>query len=211
MWGSCLRNENNKGINYCRHHQDWNDTALCTWFPWQLAMGRWMFHSHSALQYMTINQTCIKSTRFLLWAVLRTGLFSCACISKEKQQKTMRSFLVGNKLRNYSYTCSIRCRSSSKKLKAGRAAGEWKPCLFLKGTDRGTVCSGWDWHITCLDVPSLSSALLWDVWRGTLINCFGYKVLLLITGQKRYSTFSIKVYWEEAYVHFYLHCKWFIV
>lgn len=97
MLGSCLRNEHNKGINYCRHHQDWNDTALCTPFPWQPARGRWMFHSHSALQYTSINHTCIKSTRFLLWALLRAGLFSCYCIIKEKQHKTMRSFLVKNK------------------------------------------------------------------------------------------------------------------
>ena len=99
--GSCLRSENNKGINYCRHHQDWNDTALCTRFPWQLAMGRWMFHSHSALRYTSINQTYIKSTRFLLWAVCRTSLFSCYCIIMEKQHRTMRSSWVGNKLRNY--------------------------------------------------------------------------------------------------------------
>lgn len=99
--GSCLRDENNKGINYCRHHQGWNDTAMCTPFPWQLAMGRWMFHSHSAPRYTSINQTYIKSTRFLLWAERRAGLFSCYCIIMEKKHKTMRSFWAGNKLRNY--------------------------------------------------------------------------------------------------------------
>lgn len=104
--GSCLRSENNKGINYCRHRQDWKDTALCTSFPWQLATGRWMFHSHSALQCTSINQTCIQSARFLLWAVLRAGLFSCYCIIMEKKPKTMRSLWVGNKLRNCRYTCS---------------------------------------------------------------------------------------------------------
>lgn len=101
MLGSCLRNENNKGINYCRHHQDRNDTALCTRFPWQPAKGRWMFHSRSVLRRVSINQTCIKSTRRLLWAVLGAGLFSCCCIITDKKHKAMRSLFVGHKLRNH--------------------------------------------------------------------------------------------------------------
>lgn len=166
--GSCLRDENNKGINYCRHHQGWNDTAMCTPFPWQLAMGRWMFHSHSAPRYTSINQTYIKSTRFLLWAERRAGLFSCYCIIMEKKHKTMRSFWAGNKLRNYLHTCRTPFISQEAR---GRQGGRWTETQpVLVAGFQAPTWSGWRLRVTCLAwAPHL--ALFENGHRGNLIYC----------------------------------------
>lgn len=139
MLGSCLRNENNKGINYCRQHQDGNDTALCTRFPWQLAMGRWMFHSHSALQWASINQTCIKSTRFLLWAVLRAGFIFLLLYNYGWEAQNNEVTFSGEQTQKLLIHLQRAMPFIQRETEAGEAEAEWKPCPPCRAQTRARL------------------------------------------------------------------------